>query len=120
MGLTRLQINEAFASQFAYCVDQLDIPIEKINPKCVPITPGDARLIRSLQWWLDCNFSPNRTQLSFFAVERQDADINAAGVRQVITGLEELRRRNEKVLLTSMCVGSGMGAAGVFVNERVH
>lgn len=27
-----LQINEAFASQFAYCVQQLDIPIEKINP----------------------------------------------------------------------------------------
>jgi hypothetical protein len=28
-----LQINEAFASQFAYCVEQLGIPIEKINPK---------------------------------------------------------------------------------------
>ena len=27
------EINEAFASQFAYCVEQLDIPIEKINPK---------------------------------------------------------------------------------------
>lgn len=29
------QINEAFASQFAYCVDELSVPIEKINPKCV-------------------------------------------------------------------------------------
>lgn len=28
-----LQINEAFASQFAYCVEYLGIPIEKINPK---------------------------------------------------------------------------------------
>ena len=28
-----LQINEAFASQFAYCVEQLGIHIEKINPK---------------------------------------------------------------------------------------
>ena len=27
------QINEAFASQFAYCVEQLQIPIDKINPK---------------------------------------------------------------------------------------
>ena len=27
------EINEAFASQFAYCVEQLDIPIEKINIK---------------------------------------------------------------------------------------
>lgn len=29
------QINEAFASQFAYCVEQLDIPVEKINIKFV-------------------------------------------------------------------------------------
>lgn len=28
-----LQVNEAFASQFAYCVEQLGIHIEKINPK---------------------------------------------------------------------------------------
>ena len=28
-----LQINEAFASQYAYCVEQLGIPISKINPK---------------------------------------------------------------------------------------
>jgi acetyl-CoA acetyltransferase len=27
------QINEAFASQFAYCVEELEIPIKKINPK---------------------------------------------------------------------------------------
>jgi acetyl-CoA acetyltransferase len=33
--LQLVQINEAFASQFAYCVEQLDIPIEKINPKYV-------------------------------------------------------------------------------------
>lgn len=37
-GLTKddidvYEINEAFASQFAYCVEQLQIPIEKINPK---------------------------------------------------------------------------------------
>lgn len=31
--LTGLQINEAFASQFVYCLDELQIPIEKINPK---------------------------------------------------------------------------------------
>ena len=29
------EINEAFASQFAYCVEQLDVPIERINPKQV-------------------------------------------------------------------------------------
>lgn len=37
LGLTKddidvFEINEAFASQFAYCVEELQIPIEKINP----------------------------------------------------------------------------------------
>lgn len=31
--MSTLQINEAFASQFAYCVEQLGVPIKKINPK---------------------------------------------------------------------------------------
>lgn len=43
-----------------------------------------------------------------------------AGVRQVVTGLAELKRRNEQLLCTSMCVGSGMGAAGIFVNESTR
>ncbi|KAI6136678.1 3-ketoacyl-CoA thiolase [Pisolithus sp. B1] len=60
------EINEAFASQFAYCVEELDISMDKVNP-------------------------------------------NGAGARQVVTGLAELRRRQEKVLCTSMC--------GIFINE---
>ncbi len=40
-----------------------------------------------------------------------------AGVRQVVTGLAELKRKDQKLLVTSMCIGSGMGAAGIFVNE---
>lgn len=61
-----------------------------------------------------------------------------AGVRQVVTGLSELQRTGGQVLITSMCVGSGMssqllrsvsypnlhaclgmGASGLFINERV-
>jgi acetyl-CoA acetyltransferase len=34
-----------------------------------------------------------------------------------VTVLSELRRRRAKVAVTSMCVGTGMGMAGVFVNE---
>ncbi|KAF8078780.1 Thiolase, N-terminal domain-containing protein [Lyophyllum atratum] len=34
---------------------------------------------------------------------------------QLVTGLNELSRRGQKVLVTSMCIGTGMGAAGVFV-----
>lgn len=42
-----------------------------------------------------------------------------AGVRQIVTGLAELKRKNAEILCTSMCIGSGMGAAAIFVNERV-
>ncbi|KAI0271373.1 3-ketoacyl-CoA thiolase [Gloeopeniophorella convolvens] len=80
------EINEAFASQFTYCVEQLKIPMEKINPN-----GGSIALTHPL---------------------------GMTGVRQVVTGLEELRRRNGELLCTSMCIGSGMGAAGLFVNER--
>ncbi|RCI08112.1 hypothetical protein L249_6355 [Ophiocordyceps polyrhachis-furcata BCC 54312] len=40
--------------------------------------------------------------------------LGATGVRLVVTGLSELRRRRQKMLLVSMCVGTGMGAAGLF------
>ncbi|KAL9582539.1 MAG: hypothetical protein Q9212_003234 [Teloschistes hypoglaucus] len=43
--------------------------------------------------------------------------LGATGTRQVVTGLSECRRRGVRVLLTSMCVGTGQGMAGLFVNE---
>lgn len=43
--------------------------------------------------------------------------LGCTGVRQLVTGLNELARRGQKVLVTSMCIGTGMGAAGVFVRE---
>jgi len=82
------EINEAFASQFAYCVEQLGVPIEKINPN------GGAIAISH--------------------------PLGMSGIRQVVTGLAELKRKNGKILCTSMCVGSGMGAAGIFVNEATR
>ena len=41
------------------------------------------------------------------------------GIRQIVTGLSECRRRRGKLLLTSMCMGTGMGMAGLFVNEQL-
>lgn len=82
------EINEAFASQFAYCVEELNIPIQKINPN-----GGSIAISHPL---------------------------GMTGIRQVVTGLAELKRRGEKLLCTSMCIGSGMGAAGIFVNEVIH
>jgi len=43
--------------------------------------------------------------------------LGCTGVRQIVTGLNELGRRQEKILVTSMCIGTGMGAAGVFLRE---
>lgn len=43
--------------------------------------------------------------------------LGCTGARQIVTGLHELRRREGKLLLTSMCIGTGMGAAAIFLGE---
>jgi acetyl-CoA acetyltransferase family protein len=45
--------------------------------------------------------------------------LGCTGARQIVTGLSEARRQKKKVLLTSMCIGTGMGMAGLFINEQV-
>ncbi|KAB8336899.1 hypothetical protein FH972_021206 [Carpinus fangiana] len=67
------EINEAFASQCVWCINELGLPEEKINPK---------------------------------------------GARQVSTLLTELKRTGKQVGVSSMCVGTGMGVAAVWVAER--
>lgn len=42
----------------------------------------------------------------------------AAGARQIATGLNIAKQYNQKVFVTSMCIGSGMGMAAVFVSEH--
>lgn len=44
--------------------------------------------------------------------------LGATGARQIVTGLSECRKSGKKILLTSMCIGTGMGMAGLFVNEQ--
>ncbi|KAG5298075.1 3-ketoacyl-CoA thiolase [Histoplasma ohiense] len=44
--------------------------------------------------------------------------LGCTGARQVVTALSELRRQNKRLAVTSMCVGTGMGMAGVFVSEH--
>ena len=41
-----------------------------------------------------------------------------AGSRQVATGLNIAKQTGGKVFVTSMCIGSGMGMAAVFVSEQ--
>lgn len=79
------EINEAFASQCLYCVKELGIPEEKLNPKGGAIAFGHP--------------------------------LGVTGARQVGTLLTELRRTGQRVGVTSMCVGTGMGMAAVWVAE---
>jgi acetyl-CoA acyltransferase 1 len=79
------EINEAFASQCVWCVRELGIPEEKVNPKGGAIAFGHP--------------------------------LGTTGARQVSTLLTELRRTDKRVGVTSMCVGTGMGMAAVWVAE---
>lgn len=44
--------------------------------------------------------------------------LGCTGARQVVTALSELRRQNKRIAVTSMCIGTGMGMAGIFVSEH--
>ncbi len=79
------EINEAFASQCVWCVNELGLPAEKINPKGGAIAFGHP--------------------------------LGCTGARQVSTLLTELKRTGKEVGVTSMCVGTGMGMAAVWVAE---
>ena len=45
--------------------------------------------------------------------------LGATGARQIVTGLSECRRQKKKILVTTMCIGTGQGMAGIFVNEQL-
>lgn len=79
------EINEAFASQAVYCVKELGVPKEKLNPRGGAIALGHP--------------------------------LGCTGARQVVTLFNELERQNKKYGVISMCIGTGMGAAGVFERE---
>ncbi len=79
------EINEAFASQCVWCIRELGLPEEKVNPNGGAIAFGHP--------------------------------LGCTGARQVSTLLNELGRTGKKVGVTSMCVGTGMGMAAVWVKE---
>lgn len=79
------EINEAFASQCLFCINELGLDIKKINPKGGAIAFGHP--------------------------------LGVTGARQVSTLLTELRRTKKQIGITSMCIGTGMGMAAVWVAE---
>ncbi|KAF5374995.1 hypothetical protein D9758_000445 [Tetrapyrgos nigripes] len=98
------EINEAFASQYLYSVKALHLPIEKVNVNGGAIALGHP---------LDKLFISTTSLFLIFIF----GYIRCTGARQIATGLNELHRRQGKILVTSMCIGTGMGAASVFVRE---
>jgi len=79
------EINEAFASQAIYCVRELGIDPEKVNPKGGAIALGHP--------------------------------LGMTGARQLATLMPELERQGQQLGVVSMCIGTGMGMAGLFVRE---
>ncbi|KAK9466204.1 Thiolase, N-terminal domain-containing protein [Lipomyces arxii] len=79
------EINEAFASQALFSIQDVGIDINKVNPNGGAIAFGHP--------------------------------LGATGARQIATLLSELKRSGKKIGVTSMCIGTGMGAASVIVAE---
>ena len=77
-----VELNEAFASQLLYCMRELGISDEQINPNGGSIAIGHP--------------------------------YGMTGSRMVGHLLYELRRRNKKYGLVTMCIGGGQGMAALF------
>jgi acetyl-CoA acyltransferase len=80
-----MELNEAFASQGVYCIEQLGIDPEKVNVNGGAIALGHP--------------------------------LGCTGAKLTATLLHELKRRGGRYGVVTMCIGGGMGAAGLF--ERV-
>lgn len=79
------EVNEAFASQATWSVEQLGIPRAKLNRRGGAIALGHP--------------------------------LGMTGARMVSTLFAELDRTKERYGVISMCIGTGMGAAGIFERE---
>ena len=75
------EVNEAFASQAAYCVRELRLPADRVNVNGGAIALGHP--------------------------------LGCTGARQIATALHELERRKGRLAVITMCIGGGMGAAGL-------
>ncbi|KAL8744810.1 MAG: hypothetical protein Q9190_002982 [Brigantiaea leucoxantha] len=82
------EINEAFASQCVWCIRELGLDETKRE-----------------------QVNPNGGAIAF------GHPLGCTGARQVSTLFNELGRTGKKIGVTSMCVGTGMGMAAVWVKE---
>lgn len=85
----RWEINEAFASQSIYCLRELELEKD----------------------WEDGKVNPDGGAIAL------GHPLGATGARMVSTLMHGLKRSDGEVGIVSMCVGTGMGMAGLFVRE---
>ena len=85
----RWEINEAFASQAIHCVRELGLQKD----------------------WEDGRVNPDGGAIAL------GHPLGATGARMTSTLMHGLRRSDGQVGVVSMCVGTGMGMAGLFVRE---
>lgn len=85
----RWEINEAFASQAIYCLRELGLEKD----------------------WEDGKVNPDGGAIAL------GHPLGATGARMTSTLMHGLRRDGGEVGVVSMCVGTGMGMAGLFVRE---
>lgn len=85
----RWEINEAFASQAIYCVRELGLEKD----------------------WEEGKVNPDGGAIAL------GHPLGATGARMVSTLMHGLGRSGGEVGVVSMCIGTGMGMAGVFVRE---
>ena len=77
-----IELNEAFASQAIYCIKELNMPSEKVNPWGGAMALGHP--------------------------------MGATGGILIGKALDYLEETSGKYALVTMCIGGGMGAAGIF------
>ena len=85
----RWEINEAFASQAIHCVRELGLEKD----------------------WEQGKVNPDGGAIAL------GHPLGATGARMTSTLLHGLRRTDGQIGVVSMCVGTGMGMAGLFVRE---
>lgn len=77
------ELNEAFAAQALYCIRELGLDPNKVNPNGGAIALGHP--------------------------------LGVSGTRMTATILRQLRRQGGGYGIVTMCIGGGMGAAGLFL-----
>jgi len=74
---------------------------------------NEAFAVQALAVMRELDLPPERVNVNGGAVALGHP-LGCTGARLTVTALSELRRRGGKRALVTMCIGGGMGAAGVF------